>query len=190
MKKIFQMLLVACLLVLGTQAAFANSDKEVLQEGADIVSVRSVAVASPLYMQTDEKAPDKAMLTKILYDSSNVVNDYTVVSYDTIVKHLQNDKNLDLTKVNRHVASKQFKDNVKDYADTYVVLTVANNNRVTFFFDVYQAGTNQLLYSYQIAGNSGDGNTVAAYTTMCEQFYKHFDRAKAAQEKAQKKNKK
>lgn len=47
MKKLFQIMLVACLMVLGTQAAFANSDKATVQEGADLTAVRSMAVASP-----------------------------------------------------------------------------------------------------------------------------------------------
>jgi len=190
MKKIFQMLLMACLVVLGTQVAFANSDKVTLQEGADLTAVRSMAVAAPLYMQTDERAPDKAMLTKIIYDSSNVATKYTVISYDTIAKTFQSEKKIDIKAMNRHEAAKAFKDNLPGYADSYVVLTVANSSKTTFFFDVYQTGTNQLMFSYQIVANSSDGNTVASYTTLCEQFYKHFERAVTDQEKANAKKKK
>lgn len=190
MKKIFHVLLVACLVVLGTQVAFANSDKETLQEGADLTAVRSMAVAAPLYMQTDERAPDKAMLTKIIYDSSSVVTKYTVISYDTIAKTFQSEKKIDIKSMNRHQAAKAFKENLPGYADSYVVLTVANNSKTTFFFDVYQTGTNQLLYSYQIVANSGEDKTVTGYTTLCEQFYKHFERAMTDQEKANAKKKK
>ena len=171
MKKLFQIMLVACLMVLGTQAAFANSDKATVQEGADLTAVRSMAVASPLYMQVDETAPDKAMLTKILYDA----------------RHLKDDKKIDLAGMGRHQAAKAFKDNLAGYADSYVVLTVANNSKVIFFFDVYKTGTNQLLFSYQIQANSSEKNTVVGYTTLCEQFYKHYERALTAQEKQTKK---
>ena len=187
MKKLFQIMLVACLMVLGTQAAFANSDKATVQEGADLTAVRSMAVASPLYMQGDETAPDKAMLTKILYDASHVATKYTVVSYDTMARHLKDDKKIDLAGMGRHQAAKAFKDNLAGYADSYVVLTVANNSKVIFFFDVYKTGTNQLLFSYQIQANSSEKNTVVGYTTLCEQFYKHYERALTAQEKQTKK---
>ena len=53
MKKIVQMLLIACMVVLSTQVAFANSDKETIQDGANLVTVKRLAVASPLYQQLD-----------------------------------------------------------------------------------------------------------------------------------------
>ena len=36
MRKIIQMLVIACMVVFGTQVALANADKETLVEGADI----------------------------------------------------------------------------------------------------------------------------------------------------------
>ena len=72
MKKIIQMLVAACLVVLSTQVAFANSDKVTLQDGADIASVKRIAVAMPLYQQLDAKAPNKEQLTQIVYDASRV----------------------------------------------------------------------------------------------------------------------
>ena len=81
MKKIVQLFVFMCMIALTTQVAFANSDKETLQEGADIVSVHRLAIGSPLYQQIDEKAPSKDMLTQIVYDSSRVARSY-IVSYD------------------------------------------------------------------------------------------------------------
>ena len=68
MKKIVQMLLIACMVVLSTQVAFANSDKETIQDGANLVTVKRLAVASPLYQQLDTNAPSKDLLTQIVYD--------------------------------------------------------------------------------------------------------------------------
>ena len=76
MKKIIQMLLIACLVVLGTQVAFANSDKVTVQEGADLTAVHRLAIGSPLYMQVDPKSPNKDMLTQIVYESSRVARCY------------------------------------------------------------------------------------------------------------------
>lgn len=182
MKKIIQMLLIVCLVVLGTQVAFANSDKVTTYDGADITSVHRLAINAPLYMQVNEKAPNKEILTQILYDSSHVARCY-VLSYDSVAKDIQKDKNVDLKALGRREAVKAFKENVGNYADAYVTLTVANNSRTQFFFDVYKAGTNQLLYSYQIAQNRSDADTVETYTNLCEQFYKHFERSVTEQQK-------
>ena len=44
MKKIIQMLLIACMVVLGTQVAFANADKVTVQEGADLTAIHRLAI--------------------------------------------------------------------------------------------------------------------------------------------------
>ena len=188
MKKIIRILLVACMVVLGTQAAFANSDKVTVQEGADLTSVKRLAVGMPLYQQVDPKAPDKAMLTQIVYDSSRVTRSY-VVSYDAVAEGIKTASNVDIKALDRRQAAKVFKENAVNYADAYVILTVANNSRTTFFFDVYKSGTNQLLYSYEIRANKNEGDTVNTYTTLCEQFYKHFERSAEEQLKAASKKK-
>ena len=182
MKKIVQLFVFMCMIALTTQVAFANSDKETLQEGADIVSVHRLAIGSPLYQQIDEKAPSKDMLTQIVYDSSRVARSY-IVSYDAVAAGIQAKNNVDLKALDRRQAAKTFKENVADYADAYVILTVANNSRTTFFFDVYKVGTNDLLYTYEIRANGSEPDNVETYTNLCEQFYKHFERAAQAQQK-------
>lgn len=188
MRKIIQMLVIACMAVLSTQVAFANSDRVTLQEGADIAAIKRLAVASPLYQQVDANAPDKTMLAQIVYDASKVSRSY-VISYDEVAEGIKTASNIDIKSLERRQASKAFKENVANYADAYVVLTVANNSRTTFFFDVYKAGTNALLYSYEIRANRGEGDTVATYMNLSEQFYKHFERSAAEQQKDNSKKK-
>ena len=96
---------------------------------------------------------------------------------------IQSKNNVDLKALDRRQAAKTFKENVADYADAYVILTVANNSRTTFFFDVYKVGTNDLLYTYEIRANGSEPDNVETYTNLCEQFYKHFERAAQAQQK-------
>ena len=174
MRKIVQMLVIACMVVLSTQVAFANSDKVTVQDGADLTTIKRLAVASPLYQQLDTKAPGKEMLTQIVYDSSRVARCY-VVSYDTVAEGIKKSANIDIKALDRRKSAKAYKEHVAEYADAYVVLTVANNSRTTFFFDVYKAGSNQLLYSYEIAANRSEGDTVDTFTNLSEQFYKHFE---------------
>jgi hypothetical protein len=84
---------------------------------------------------------------------------------------------VDIKALDRRQAAKIYKENVANYADAYVVLTVANNSRTTFFFDVFKAGTNELLYTYEIRANKSEGDTVTTFNNLSEQFYKHFDRS-------------
>ena len=187
MKKIIQMLVVLCLVVFGTQAAFANADKTTVQDGADITTIKRLAVASPRYQQVDPKSPDKTMLTQIIFDASRVSHSY-VASYDTVADGIKMSSNVDIKSLDRRQAAKVFKENVGNYADAYVVLTVANSSRTTFFFDVFKAGSNELLYTYEIIANKGEPDSVATFNNLAEQFYKHFDRS--ADEQLKNKNKK
>ena len=97
---------------------------------------RALAIGSPLYMQVDPKSPNKDMLTQIVYESSRVARCY-VISYDTIAQNIKADQNIDLKALDRRTAAKDFKQYVANYADAYVILTVANDSRTTFFFIRY-----------------------------------------------------
>lgn len=187
MKNIMRLFVVCLMLILGTQVSFANSDKETLQEGADLTSIHRLALAMPLYQQVEKDAPDKAELSKIFYDASRVSR-LSVASYNTVADSINSTKSIDILALDRRTAAKYFKENVADYANAYVVLTVANNSRTSFFFDVYQSGTNQLLYTYEIQANRSEKDSVVTFNNLCEQFYKHLERATAAQLKE--KNKK
>lgn len=177
------MLVVVCMMVFGVQVAFANTDNVTVQEGADLTSIKRIAVAAPLYTPVDDKAPNKEMLTQIVADASRVARGY-VISYDAVVEGIKNSMNVDIKALDRRQSAKIYKENVANYADAYVVVTVANNSRTTFFFDVFKVGTNELLYTYEILANKSEGDTVATYNNMCEQFYKHFDRSVDEQIKA------
>lgn len=182
MKKLMQMLLVLCLVVFSTQVAFANSDKVTLVEGADITGIHRLALAKPLYMQTDKLAPTMDQLIQIESEASKVARMY-VIPYDTVAASVKTDTKVDIKALDRHQAAKVFKENAGKYADAYVVLTVANDSRTSFFFDVYKAGSNELLYSYQIQANRSEKDNVTTYQNLCEQFYKNFECSIGEQQK-------
>ena len=133
-----------------------------------------------------------------LLNEAAAVSKHQVVTYDVMAQNILRDRQVDLYKTDRHVGAKVFRDQVAQYADAYVILTVANNSRTAFFFDVYAAGTNELLYSYQIIADRDDPDDVKTYTEMAQKFYKNFDgsvneaknqqekEAKEAREKAKK----
>ena len=181
MKKIVQVMLFVCLTVFGMQVAFANADKVTIPEGADIVSVKRLALAAPLYTPTKD-APTKEELLASMYEASSVARSY-VLSYDMVAADIQKNTGVDIKSLDRRQAAKVYKENVAADADAYVVLTVANNSRIVFFYDVYRSGTNELLYTYQIVANRSQKANTETYKALSEQFYKNFERSANEQAK-------
>lgn len=176
MRKMVQMLVALMMMVLSTQVAFANIDKATVVEGSDLNAVHRMAAAVPLYTQV-KGAPTLNEVSQTLYAASAVARNVVVLSYDMVAQNIMNDTHVNIKTLDRRQSVKVFKDNVAKYADAYVVTTVANNSRTIFFFDVYKAGTNELMYTYEIAENGGDKDDVGTYLTMTQQFYKNFERS-------------
>ncbi len=176
MKLLRTCLLLVAMLVLSCPLALAYTDQgKVAEEAeADFMKVRRLAVAAPLYMPVRE-APSYAELQQVLEATptpSKRKSPISVVTYEVMVQNIIRDKNIDIRKTERHAAAKIFRDNVTPYADAYVLLTIANSSRPCFYFDVFQAGTNNLLYSYQIITDSDEKEDVKTYTMLVDQFYK------------------
>ena len=184
MKKIVQVMLFICLTVFGMQVAFANADKITIPEGADIVSVKRLALAAPLYTPTKD-APTKEELLASMYEASSVSRSY-VLSYDMVAADIQKNTGIDIKSLDRRQAAKVYKENVAADADAYVVVTVANNSYIVFFYDVYRSGTNELLYTYQIVANRSQKANMETYKLLSEQFYKNFERSANEQAKEKK----
>ena len=181
MKKLIRTLLVSCMMLLCAQTAFA--DQVTIPEGADISDIHRLAIASPQYVPyTALKDPSKEEVLAAVYKASEVARCY-VLSYDTIAQNIAQDKKIDLTGLDRREASKVYKENVAAYADAYVVLTVANDKHVVCFYDVYRAGTNELLYSYRIGAYHNGDRDAATYQTLTERFYKQFEDSAESQQK-------
>ena len=103
-----------------------------------------------------------------------------------VAADIQKSAGIDIKALDRRQAAKVFKENVAADADAYVVVTVANNSYIVFFFDVYRAGTNELLYTYQIVANRSQKADAETYKLLSEQFYKNFERSANEQAKGKK----
>ena len=183
MKRFVQMALVLCLTLFAVQAgASPYSDKVTLPEGATITNVNRLAVGAPLYVQVEDTSPSIEILTQVVSDASRITH-ANIVTYDAVAAGIQTDKGIDIKALPRREAAKVFKENVASYADAYIILTVANNSRTTFFFDVYRSGSNELLYTYEVRANKSNGNTVATFAALSEQFYKNWQRSVEDQNK-------
>lgn len=177
MSKIIKMLFIMItVIIINPHMVWANSDKVTIPEGADLTSIRRMAIGAPLYLQVRNTAPSIELLTQVIYDASRVI-DLNTLSYDYIVDAIKTDENIDIKALERREAAKIFKENIASYADTYIVLTVANNSRTTFFFDVFKSGTNELLYTYEIRANKSEEDSVMLFNALSEKFYKRLFRS-------------
>ncbi len=184
MKKWVQMVFFFVVLVCACPAAFAYSEEIKPQEGQTIADVDRLAIAAPLYTPK-EGVPTLEEYIQILNTAGADILKDKIVTYDTVAQGVLQKTGKNLYTIDRRPARKIFENNVSDYADAYVVSTVTMSRVTVFFFDVYRAGTNDLIYSYEIIMESEDENDVKNYTEMVGKFYKNFKWSAEEQRKAQ-----
>ncbi|MBO6304394.1 MAG: coenzyme F(420) biosynthesis enzyme [Selenomonadaceae bacterium] len=182
MKKFLKLVMFTMMFSLLSVTAFAHADQETIAEGADLSSVKRIALGWPLYVKVDEKDLSDREIIETVYGASKVARAY-VLSYDAAAQEIKKGTKIDILSLEKKKAAEEFKKNIKNYADAYVILTIANNSRLTLFFDMYRAGTDELLYTYQIVANRSDKSDKNTYNALSEQFYKHFERAATEQQK-------
>lgn len=182
MKKFLKSVLFITVFMLFGATAFAHSDQETIAEGADLMSVHRIALGWPLYVKVDEKDLSDREIIETVYGASKVARTY-ILSYDAAASEIKKAQKVDILVLDKKKAAEEFKKNIKSHADAYVILTIANNSRLTLFFDMYRAGTDELLYTYQIVANRSDKSDRNTYNSLSEQFYKHFERAATEQQK-------
>lgn len=174
MKKLV-MLLTALTVMMLSATAFAANEQEALTDGADITVIRRMALAEPLYNPMKD-GPSLADVSQAVYDAAALTKIY-VISYGDIAANIKRDTDVDIRPLNHRQAMKIFRLCVPKYVDAYVVPTIANNNRKTVFFDVYQIKTDALLYRYQLTADKHAEDSYITYKALSEQFFKRFDRA-------------
>lgn len=182
MRKLVQALVAVCMLVLSAQVVFAASEKETIQEGADLSSVHRLAIALPEYYPTGEKPATKEEVVEAIAAASKVARCY-VLSYDDAAYAIRSAGGPDIKVLDRRKAVSEFKAGIGKHADAYVVMTVANNSGIVCFFDVYRAGTNDLLYTYQVGASRFAKNTPDTFKSLSEQFFKKFESSAEDQQK-------
>ena len=174
MKKFFTVMLMLAVMLTSTVAMAAF--RETIEEGADIGSIKRLAVAIPRIYKVEDAEPTASEFTQIIFDAGKVARCY-VISYDEIAANIQRDTGVDIKALNNEEAQKIFAQNVSKYADAFVNVTVANGTKKPqFFFDVFDAKTGELAYT--LTTQSGEiGKNAKDYGKACENFYKRFDEA-------------
>ncbi len=187
MKKIFGTLLILAVMLTSTVAMAAS--RETTYEGADLSTIKRLAVALPMYYRVETAEPTFEEFTNIIFDASKVAHGY-VISYDEIAANIKRDTGVDIKSLSNEEALKTYNDNIAKYADAFIVVTVINSHQaVQFFFDVKDAQSKNFVYGLRY-GTRSIGKNSNDYKKACETFYKKFDKAiDKSIKKAQKNNK-
>ncbi len=187
MKKIVQVLLLVVCMVASCPAALAYWEEAKPQEGQTVADVETLALAAPLYTERDG-IPTRDEFVGILNARGAKVSPkkYKVVPYDVIADGILQTTGKDIRTLARIPAARVYKNNIATYADAYVVPTVTMSRRTAFFFDVYSATTQDLIFSYEIIFAPDDPDDAKNYADMVDLFYKDFGDAIATQRKERK----
>ena len=177
MKKFFVALAMVATLLTSTVALAAF--EETIIEDAELAAVHKLAIALPDFYKVTDREPSLTELTKLLADAGKAQSALEIVTYEEVASNIRRDTGINIYSLDIPEADKIFKENVAKYADSYLVLTVANNSdKAWLFYYIYDAADSKLMYAYQVQGHL-IGRSTKDYTNATRDFYKQFDSAAA-----------
>ncbi len=186
MKKLITIFSLLTIMLFSISTAFAANEKiTMMDENYDLNSIQTLAIYTPNYkpsaLSVERKAklkdapelitPD--MLTDTILKVANEDGvPYTLITDKTIIQNIKNNTGVDITTLSNREALNVYKQNVKNYADAYVILTFANDSRVVMFADVYDAKDNHWICSYQIIGGDTEDDNLTNYSMFMHKFFR------------------
>lgn len=191
MKKLLSicMLLVALVtLNIGTASA-AREESTIMNDGYNFKTIHVLAVAPPLYQPSQinreryAKLPEgkrptlitPAMITdEVVATAKRDDIPVEILSNTVVADKLKHELGIDLAKMPTQEAFATFAKNIGRYADAYVVFTFANDSRVVMFADIYDAKTNQYLYSYNIKAGGVEDDNMQTYAVFMHKFFRAY----------------
>lgn len=173
MKKIF--VVFAMLAMFLTSSIALAAFEENLEEGADIKSVKKLAIAMPNYYKVADTEPELGDLIRELYNTGRFSSTREIIAYEDVAAAIRRDTGIDIRSLEMAEAEKVYKKYISKYADAFVVATFANTAKHPWlFFYVYNAETSELMYTYslqsKIISKSSKG-----YSKGAAEFFKQFD---------------
>ena len=173
MKKFLAVLIMLTVFVTSS-IAFAAYEENI-EDDADLVSVKKMAVAYPNYYKIEEAEPEIYDFAKDIYNAGRFTSSREIVSYEDVASAIRRDTGIDIHSLDVPEAEKVYNQHIGRYADAYVITTVTNNSkRPWLFFYVYNAADSKLMYTYSIQSNVLD-KTAKDYGKAAEDFFKQFD---------------
>ena len=202
MKKIFATLLMLAVMLTSTVTFAAFKDE--ISEGVNLSDIKRVAIILPMHFKIEDEEPSLTEFTRSIFDMSKK-SSREIIPYNHIADNIIMDTGIDILSLPDEDARRVFKQHVAKYADSYLLVTTANNIKKTqFFFDLFDSKTGNLLYTFTLQGG-GLKKNAKDYGRACELFYEQFDliteqqikdnmkaekaAAKEARKQAKKKNK-
>lgn len=157
-----------------SSVAFAAFE-ETIEEDANLVAVKKMAIAFPNYYKTEDAEPEIYDFAKDVYNAGRFTSSREIISYEDVASAIRRDTGIDIHSLDVPEAEKVYNKNVGRYADSYVIVTVTNNSkRPWLFFYVYNAADGKLMYTYSIQSNVLD-KSAKDYGKAAEDFFKQFD---------------
>lgn len=177
-KKIFAALMMFALLM--TSAIASAASEENIEEGADLASVKRLAIAMPNYYKVEDSEPHLNDLIREIYNAGRLTSTLDIVSYDDVAATIRRNTGVDILSLEAPEAEKVYNSHIPHFADAYVIATVTNNAKIPWlFFYVYNANDGKLMYTYsnqsRLIGKNSRG-----YSKVAEEFFKQFDSAIAS----------
>lgn len=186
MKKYVSLLSFLMLMLLSISTAFAGVSEKVtiIDDNYPLQNIRKLAITTPYYspsaltLELNEKKRPNApqILTKEMLAQAalNVAKEdnvpFEVISNDAIAAQLfPNDPTIDQVST---TYKKAYKQQIKNYADAYVVFTFSNDSYVSMTADIYDAKDNHWIYSYRIVNGKADNDTLENYNMFMHKFYR------------------
>ena len=181
MKNFFAALMMVAVLMTST-VAFAAFE-ESIEDDADLVSVKRLAVAMPNYYKVEENEPELYDLIREIYNAGRLTSTIEIISYDDVAAAIRRNTGIDIHSLDAPEAEKVYNRNIANYANAYLTVTVANNSKTPWiFFYVYNANDQKLMYTYS-SQSKLIGKNARDYGKASEEFFKQFDKATVASEK-------
>lgn len=172
--------------MLSISTAFAASEKvTIMDENYDLKTIKTLAIATPNYNPSALSLERKAKLKdapELITPAMLVEAAVNVAKEDNVAYNLVTDTEVnsgilaatgtDITSLDRASAKKLYKEQIKNYADAYVVFTFANDKYVVMFADIYDAKDNHYIYSYQIIGGGVSDDNMTNYNMFMHKFFR------------------
>lgn len=172
-----------------SSVAFAAFE-EAIEEDADLISVKKMAIAMPNYYKVEENEPELYDFIREVYNAGRLTSTIEVISYDDIAAAIRRKTGIDIHSLDVPEAEKVFNKHVGEFADAYVIVTVANNSGSPWlFYYVYNAADGKLMYTYSNQSKL-TSKTSKGYGKVSEEFFKQFDNAALTSEKLSKEERK
>ena len=124
----------------------------------------------------EEIEPQKDEMLDIIYKASEVDKKgyFTYMSYRDVCQKVKDSEKVDILRLERHKALAIFKPQIGKYVDAYVEVTVSNDTRLNIFYNVYNAKTNDVIYTYRKLAPKDSTRDALLYSELTKDFYRDF----------------